>query len=205
MLKVGVIIDKIIEVTHPLVTIIKSITGTGRGEVTVISIQSQPEELSELLNINIEKIYFIEDIENLNLELDIYFSSTPSFLYKIQSKGFLGGYINLESDECQIAFDHRLFLDKVTYIVMEDWLELIGYLQKETKIKVSLVTTRQCSVSSEIRNLFKKANCKIDLICFLAVGEKKEIIDFFSPCLYFEGEKRDTMNIIASSNPLLFV
>jgi len=207
MLKIGVVLDEIIEVTHPLVNLIKAIIDSGEGDVSLISDKPLIEGISEYLNIGIEKIYFIENLNHMTLELDIYFSTKAPLIYQIQKKGLLGGHINLECNECQIAFDHRLFLDEISYKATENWLKLIGFLQKQTEValKLTIITTRQRSIDDSIKKRFKEANCKLDAICFLAIGDKEDIFNFFSPCLYFEGEKKETFPPMTLAKPLLFV
>lgn len=204
--RIGVEIDAFIDMSHPILDLIKTLADSEKSEIILILHKEIPEPISETLNIRAQTLHF-EEIDILNLDLDIYFTKNSELLYQIQKKGILGGYINQDSMECQVAFDHRLFMDEMTYKAMGSWLQILGNVQKQKKIKieVSLITTKNYSVEAWIKDLFQNSNCRIDLVCFLGAGGKPEILNFFTPCVYFEGEKRGTMIARVEERPLFFI
>lgn len=142
-----------------------------------------------------------------SLEVEVYLSIDSSAVAKAQSIGILAGIVS-NQDAClplTIAFDHRLFLDEVTYVGLGKWLPLLGFVQQQDKrsLSIELMTTRSYSVDRWIKDLFLNSQCKVNAVCFIASGRGEDLLSLFDVNVYFEGGRRDEISPLPTSKCVL--
>lgn len=141
------------------------------------------------------------------LEVEVYLSVDQLLVTKAQTEGILAGLISnkMPRTSLTIAFDHRLFLDEVTYSGLGKWIPLLGYIQQQDKqsVSIELMTTRSYSVDRWIKELFKNSQCKINAFCFIASGKGTDLMELFNVHIYFEGEQRKELSRIPNSECIL--
>ena len=141
------------------------------------------------------------------LEVEVYFSADEFVVAKAQAVGILAGVISnqVPLSTLSIAFDHRLFLDQVTYSGLGKWIPLLGYIQQQDKqsLSIELMTTRSYSVDRWIKELFKDSQCKINAVCFIASGKGADLMELYNVHIYFEGEQREQLSPLPNSECIL--
>lgn len=161
--------------------------------------------------LNIDQVIFTEDESLLpylqTLEVEVYLSVDQLMVAKAQAEGILAGLIPNKTplSSLTIAFDHRLFLDEVTYSGLGKWLPLLGYIQQQDKqsLSIELMTTRSYSVDRWIKELFKNSQCKINAVCFIASGKGADLMELFNVHIYFEGEQREELSQLPNAECIL--
>ena len=142
-----------------------------------------------------------------SLDVEVYLSIDSSVVAKAQSIGILAGVVSNQASclPLTIAFDHRLFLDEVTYAGLGKLLPLLGFVQQQDKnsLSVELMTTRSYSVDRWIKDLFLNSQCKINAVCFIASGRGEDFLNLFDVNVYFEGERREEMSPLPTSECIL--
>lgn len=128
------------------------------------------------------------------LEVDIYLSSHQADIDEAQKLGILSGYIpnKLSFSSYRIVFDHRIFMDTITYAGLGKWIPLLGILQKRFKetFFTELMTTPSYSVDRWIKDLFLEAECRINAVCYIPSGRGEDLLTLYDVDIYFKGEKR---------------
>lgn len=141
------------------------------------------------------------------LEVEIYLSVDQKAIHEAQLSGILAGFVSskVHVSPLTIAFDHRLFLDDITYNGLGKWVPLLGYLQQQDKqfFSIELMTTRLYSVDRWVKELFQSSQCKINAICFIASGKGEDLLELFDVTIYFEGEKREPLSPLPTSDCIL--
>lgn len=141
------------------------------------------------------------------LEVDVYLSVHQDVISQARSSGILSAYVSITTpiSPLTIAFDHRLFLDDITYNGLGKWIPLLGYLQQQDKqfLSVELMTTRLYSVDRWIKDLFQSSQCKINAICFIASGKGEDLLELYNVNLYFEAENYEPLSPLPNAECLL--
>lgn len=141
------------------------------------------------------------------LEVDVYLSSNQADIDEAQKLGILSGYVSnkLSSSLYRIVFDHRLFMDSVTYFGLGKWIPLLGIIQKQFKenLFIELMTTPSYSVDRWIKELFLKAECKINAVCYIPSGKGEDLLVLYDVAIYFKGEKRKDLLPLQTSECIL--
>ncbi len=141
------------------------------------------------------------------LEVEVYLSTNQKAIHEAQLNGILAGFVSSKGEVSPLAmtFDHRLFLDDMTYTGLGKWVPLLGYLQQQDKefLSIELMTTRLFSVDRWVKDLFQRSQCKINAICFIASGKGEDLLQLFDVTIYFEGEKREPLSSLPPSDRIL--
>lgn len=141
------------------------------------------------------------------LEVDVYLSVHQDTIREARSSGILSAYVSVKASTSQltIVFDHRLFLDEITYNGLGKWVPFLGYLQQQDKqfLSVELMTTRLYSVDRWIKEFFQSAQCKVNAICFIASGRGDDLLELYDVNLYFEGNNDEPLSPLPHSECLL--
>lgn len=140
------------------------------------------------------------------LEVELYLSFDEKGIRQMKESGILSGLLTRQGykETLSFIFDHRLFLDEITYPGLGKWLPLIGYLQQQKyPISVELMTTRTCSVDRLVLELFKESNCKINAMCFIASGKGEDLIELYSPTVYFSACSQEALKPLPNAECIL--
>ena len=141
------------------------------------------------------------------LEVDVYLSSNQVDIDEAQKLGILSGYVSnqLSFSLYRVVFDHRLFMDSITYPGLGKWMVLLGIIQKQFKeiFLIELMTTPSYGVDRWIKDLFLKAECKINAVCYIPSGKEEDLLALYDVAIYFKGEKRKELSPLQASECIL--